>query len=86
MVFLKEVHGSRRAVLEPWGPGVLLEPRHRAGRGAREAHPAKKRSKSQKVARKVNLQLRIVTIERQLHCSSMEPQLHLNQEKMGTWS
>ena len=84
MVFLKEPHGSRRAVLEPLGPGVLLERKHRAGQVAREVNLAKKRSKSQKGARMANLRLKTDTIERQLPCASMVPQLHLSQERKGT--
>ena len=66
MEFQKDLHGSRRAGLVPLGPGVLLEPRHRAGRGARVVHLAKKRSKSHEtcVAR---LRLKTAIIERQFH-------------------
>ena len=46
-------------------------------------HPAKKRSKSQKVARVVNLRSQIALIGLLFHFSPMRPRLRQNQERMG---
>ena len=83
MEFQKDLHGSRRAGVEPLGPGVLLELRHRAGRGARVVHPAKKRSESQEVACVVNLRLKTALIGLQYHLCPMRLLLQQNQARMG---